>query len=314
MLARSAAAWLAQDMFTASSHVGSIDTRCRESRQAPKTLANAPARGSRPRPRRSDVATRDTRNPTPHFEIASLLKLFRFPRVGIVLAIPHGVHGEAAVPGNRWVMMRNTIKRKGKRVIVFVGCLCALLGGVGLNPIDSATTPAPTWQQAQAAIHAEFDYETILDVVRRHRPTAADGWRQTLASAIFEEARAESIDPLLVTAIIARESSFKSRVVSHAGAVGLMQLRPWVAKDVALRTDVAWNGRQTLHAPELNVRLGVRYYKELVERFGDPQVALTAYCFGPTRVSKQLRAGTFDGSRYAREILDFYEQLNDSGV
>ena len=58
----------------------------------------------------------------------------------------------------------------------------------------------------------------------------------------------------------------------------------------------------------------MRYYKELVERFGDPQVALTAYCFGPSRVSMQLRAGTFEGSRYARGILDFYEQLNDSGV
>ena len=37
----------------------------------------------------------------------------------------------------------------------------------------------------------------------------------------IDEARAEEIDPLLVTAIIAKESSFKTRVVSHAGAVGL---------------------------------------------------------------------------------------------
>lgn len=213
--------------------------------------------------------------------------------------------------GNKLVMMRNKMQHKGKRVVVLVGLFCALVGGAGLNSIDSATARAETWLQAQATVRVELDYETVLDVVRQHRPTAADGWRQTLATAIVDEARAEAIDPLLVTAIIAKESSFKSRVVSHAGAVGLMQLRPWVAEDVALRTDVEWNGRQTLHAPHLNVRLGVRYYKELVERFGDEQIALTAYCFGPSRVSMQLRAGTFDGSRYAREILEFYERLSD---
>ena len=211
-------------------------------------------------------------------------------------------------------MMRNRMKYKGKRVVVFVGLLCALLGGAGLNSIDSAAAPAETWLQAQAAVRVELDYETVLDFVRRHRPTAADGWRQTLTTAIVDEARAEAVDPLLVAAIIAKESSFKSRVVSHAGAVGLMQLRPWVAEDMALRTDVEWNGRQTLQTPHLNVRLGVRYYKELVERFGDEQIALTAYCFGPSRVSMQLRAGTFEGSRYAREILESYERLNDPGA
>jgi len=237
------------------------------------------------------------------------------PRFGIVFAIPNGVTGvDAGATGNRLVMMRNKIKHEGKRIVVLVGLLCALLGGAGLNSIDSATAPTETWQQAQATVQFELDYETVLDVVRQHRPTAADGWRQTLATAIVEEARAEAVDPLLVAAIIAKESSFKSRVVSHAGAVGLMQLRPWVAEDMALRTGVEWSGMQTLHAPHLNVRLGVRYYKELVERFGDEQIALTAYCFGPSRVSLQLRAGTFDGSRYAREILDFYERLNDPGA
>jgi len=207
--------------------------------------------------------------------------------------------------------MRNKLKHKGKRVVVLVGLLCALLGGAGLNSIDSATTPTKAWLQAQATVRDELDYERVLEVVRQHRPTAADGWRHTLAAAIVEEAHAEAIDPLLVAAIIAKESSFKSRVVSHVGAVGLMQLRPWVAEDLALRTDVEWNGRQTLHTPHLNIRLGLRYYKELVDRFGDEHIALTAYCFGPSRVSMQLRRGTFHGSRYAREILEFYERLND---
>lgn len=207
--------------------------------------------------------------------------------------------------------MRNEIRRRGKRALILVGLLSAMFGGAGWNTIDSATTPDATWLQQQTEVRRELDFEAVLDVVRLHRPTAAEGWHRTLATAIVDEAHAEAVDPLLVTAIIAKESSFKTRVVSHAGAVGLMQLRPWVAEDMALRTDVEWNGRETLHSPHLNVRLGVRYYKELVDRFGDEHVALTAYCFGPSRVSMQLRAGTFDGSRYARDILAHYRQLHD---
>ncbi|NIM63949.1 MAG: transglycosylase SLT domain-containing protein, partial [Acidobacteria bacterium] len=124
--------------------------------------------------------------------------------------------------------MRTKIKKEGKRVVVFIGLLCALLGGTGLNSIDSATSPTEDWMRAQAIARAELDYERVLEIVSRHRPTAADGWRRTLATAIVEEARAERIDPLLVAAIVAKESSFMARVVSHAGAVGLMQLRPWV--------------------------------------------------------------------------------------
>jgi soluble lytic murein transglycosylase len=207
--------------------------------------------------------------------------------------------------------MRNEIRRRGKRVLILVGLLSALFGGAGWNTIDSATPSEESWLRQQSQVRRALDFETVLDVVRLHRPTAAEGWHRALATAIVDEAHAETVDPLLVAAIIAKESSFKTRVVSHAGAVGLMQLRPWVAEDMALRTDVEWNGRETLHSPHLNVRLGVRYYKELIERFGDQQVALTAYCFGPSRVSMQLRAGTFGGSRYARDILEHYRQLND---
>ncbi|MCP3982049.1 MAG: lytic transglycosylase domain-containing protein [bacterium] len=151
--------------------------------------------------------------------------------------------------------------------------------------------------------------ETILEMVRSHRRTTSDDWRRTLADAIYEEAVSAEMDPLMVASIVAKESSFKSRIVSSAGAIGLMQLRPWVARDVAQRTDVEWHGRTTLHSPSLNVRLGIQYYKELVDRFGDDRVALTAYNYGPTRVNRQLRKGTYSGSRYADGILGLYEEM-----
>jgi soluble lytic murein transglycosylase len=169
--------------------------------------------------------------------------------------------------------------------------------GTGCDPSSDPACPAA-------------ERETILELVRQHRRAASAESQESIVDAIFHESADADVDPLLVASIVAKESSFRTRVVSHKGAVGLMQLRPFVARDVSLRSGVSWIGVETLHSPELNVRLGVRYYKELVDRFdGDASTALTAYNFGPTRVARQLRDGTYRPSRYARDILELYGQL-----
>ena len=171
--------------------------------------------------------------------------------------------------------------------------------------------PPPSIEQVDLAKPEPVERKTILKMVRKYRQTADERWHQTLTDAIYREAMAVEVDPLMVASIVASESSFQAEVVSHAGAVGLMQLRPWVAEDVARRSNVEWRGTETLHSPDLNVRLGALYFKELVERFdGDEHTALAAYNRGPTRVSRQLRTGTFRGCPYADRILARYESLN----
>ena len=194
----------------------------------------------------------------------------------------------------------------------------ALIVGIGLGGLLGHMLPlrsgpvAVAQGTAPSSDRLDADHETILSVIRLHRGSE-DARTSTLADAIYRESLQAEIDPLLVTSIVAKESSFRSRVVSRAGAVGLMQLRPWVARDLAERNQLEWNGLDTLHDPSLNVRLGISYYKELVERFdGDEHKALAAYNRGPSRLSHQLRRGTYLGSRYAESILGFYEQLSAS--
>ena len=178
--------------------------------------------------------------------------------------------------------------------------------GASANPGGIVAGECEPWSEACRA--AERD--TILTLVRQHRVTTNAEFQLALVDAIHDEAVRAEIDPLLVASIVAKESSFRARAVSRMGAVGLMQLRPFVARDVSKRADVAWSGVETLHSPQLNVRLGVSYYKELVDRFeGDAHKALTAYNYGPTRVARQLREGTYRSSDYAREILDLYDRL-----
>jgi soluble lytic murein transglycosylase-like protein len=157
----------------------------------------------------------------------------------------------------------------------------------------------------------QVDRQAILALIDEHRADTDAEWRVQVSDAIYDEAMAAGIDPLLVAAIVARESSFRNRVVSHAGAVGLMQLRPFVAEDLARQNDLEWQGRETLHHPELNVRLGASYYRQLVHRFdGDAQLALAAYHRGPTRLRRQLERGTFTGSQYASRVMELYETLS----
>lgn len=186
------------------------------------------------------------------------------------------------------------------------------LAGWSLGSLFPQVEPLaqPAARPVPAAPPAVADREAIVELISVYRQRADEAWRQRLADAIYRESVAASVDPLIVASIIATESSFRSRAVSRAGAVGLMQLRPWVARHVADRSDVEWNGVETLYAPERNVRIGVLYYRELLERFdGDHEVALTAYNYGPTRVRRQLAEGTYGGSAYAEDILELYESM-----
>jgi soluble lytic murein transglycosylase-like protein len=157
---------------------------------------------------------------------------------------------------------------------------------------------------------AAAELRTIRSLARLHMAQAPKERLDALADAIFQESAAAGVDPLMVAAIVAKESSFRSGIVSRAGAVGLMQLRPFVAQDIAERTELEWQGTTTLHHPEKNLRLGIHYYTELVDRFdGDVHLALAAYNRGPTRVSRQVRSGMTITSRYADRILGLYRDL-----
>jgi len=186
------------------------------------------------------------------------------------------------------------------------------LAGWSLGSLFPGTAPLaePLERPVPAVRPDQVEREAILELIAAYRQRADESWRLRVADAIYRESLAASVDPLMVASIIAEESSFRSRAVSRAGAVGLMQLRPFVARHVAHESSIEWNGLETLFVPDDNVRIGVLYYKELLESFdGDHEVALTAYNYGPTRVRRQLAAGTYGGSAYAAGILQRYETM-----
>jgi len=94
----------------------------------------------------------------------------------------------------------------------------------------------------------------------------------------------QTVPRALELAIARRESEFDPVVVSGAGAMGLMQLMPGTASDMAKRVGVPYVKSQLTSDPAYNTRLGSEYLALLIERFdGNPVLIAAGYNAGPRR-------------------------------
>jgi soluble lytic murein transglycosylase len=109
---------------------------------------------------------------------------------------------------------------------------------------------------------------------------------------ITAHARTYDLDPALLAAVVYTESRFNPRAVSAAGAVGLMQLLPETAKGIAIRTGGDQFVVSDLYDPELNLRYGSWYLRNLLRRYdGDVRTALAAYHAGQGNVDRWRAEG-----------------------
>ena len=105
---------------------------------------------------------------------------------------------------------------------------------------------------------------------------------------IKQNADAASIDPYLLTALIAQESTFTADIKSGANAWGLMQLLVSTGSRWARTLNIRPFSVAVLKRPETNVRLGTAYFKALLERFGGAHFALASYNAGENRVARWI--------------------------
>ena len=101
---------------------------------------------------------------------------------------------------------------------------------------------------------------------------------------IEKYSKANDLDPYLMAALIAQESTFTADVRSGANAYGLMQLLPVTGRTYASKVGLGRFTTSMLTQPEANIRMGMRYFKDLSDRLGGAHYALASYNAGPSKV------------------------------
>jgi soluble lytic murein transglycosylase len=99
------------------------------------------------------------------------------------------------------------------------------------------------------------------------------------------------LDPAFLAAVIYTESKFDASARSGSGAVGLMQLTPETAKGIAIRTGGHAFTVADLDDPEINVRYGAWYLRNLFRKYHEERLVLAAYNAGQGNVDRWLANG-----------------------
>jgi len=114
-------------------------------------------------------------------------------------------------------------------------------------------------------------------------------------NALGEGAERHGLSPALVAAVIYVESGFDESVRSPSGAVGLMQVMPSTADEIAHHSGGTTFTSADLRDPRVNVRYGCYYLRLLLERYeGSLVCALAAYNAGAANVDDWMEGSGGD--------------------
>ncbi|HWY22348.1 MAG TPA: transglycosylase SLT domain-containing protein [Candidatus Acidoferrum sp.] len=186
----------------------------------------------------------------------------------------------------------------------------------------AAATDGGSWGPAETAqLYDETGhYDQAIEVMKRSAPNyfALDipdlprkYWEALFPKAFWTDlkrsAAANGLDPYLVASLIRQESEFNPNAVSRANAVGLMQLLPKTGKLVAKEVKLKRYTASQLYTPAVNLQLGTRYFRSMVDKFGGFEYALAAYNAGSDRVEEWLGQGKYRDPQEFVESIPFTE-------
>lgn len=162
---------------------------------------------------------------------------------------------------------------------------------------------------------ARSRYKPVLDDAPGRDAFSTFIWEQGYPKAyepvVTRLAAQEGVDPRLAWSIMLNESNFRPRVISPAGAVGLMQLMPTTAGKVSAERGGAGDpSRAELTEPVANIGFGMAYLGKLQQLFpGNAPAIAAAYNAGEEAVSRWLGNGAFsDIEQWIEEIP--YDETN----
>jgi soluble lytic murein transglycosylase len=178
-----------------------------------------------------------------------------------------------------------------------------------LRSLAEAYAGTGFWYDANRVISYYEDREDYV-------PTLEDmliNYPSPLPELIEGRAQEMGIPVPLFYGLIRTESFFQPEVVSRAGAVGMTQLMPATALDMAGRMAKAnlvnyiENGAVNMKDPAVNIHIGAFYLNYLVKNLKSPILALAAYNGGMGRVRRWREAQSALSEDLFIETIEFRE-------
>jgi len=185
--------------------------------------------------------------------------------------------------------------------------------------MQAASPGSPPWEaKGVAEIYSqEGSYIRSIEALKRAVPGYFSAeipqiprpvWEQLFPRPYWDDLRrdatANQLDPHLVASLIRQESEFNPAAISHANAMGLMQLLPGVGKNLAKEMKIRHFSSDELLQANTNLLLGTRYFKHMVDHYdGHVEYALAAYNAGEDRVDDWRKNGNF------KDVDEFVESI-----
>lgn len=196
------------------------------------------------------------------------------------------------------------------------------------------TTPGPVREKLLREMRASIDNMAVSGVYTpeqavQKRQAVTHAWGDGLAANDADQNPGQAVrrlsggsmaveaDPSLVKAVIGVESGGDPSAISNKGAVGLMQILPSTAEDIA--RDIGdqnfpyGKGQEAVTAylqqGEVNAKYGKEYLDQLLKRYGNQVTpALAAYNWGQGNVDKWMAEGANPG-QLPTETRDYIEKV-----
>lgn len=215
-----------------------------------------------------------------------------------------------------WVTQEEKMSFERALVLISAGWFDEAQGEIQILPApitpDAKAVRARLWAAAKNFLTASKLANEAWDAKFELRRPELMGfvWPTEYRDVFETTAKAKNLDPILTRSLTKQESGYNKKAVSTSNALGLMQMIPPTAREIAddLRMGKI-NLPDDMFDPERNIKMGTHYIAKMLNQFkGHVPLALAAYNAGPTRVDRWLKSrSTLQGLQETRSSAPEFE-------